>query len=237
MWLPETTEVSVSEGIDSILRERFDIQFERPEPAWISGFRLPSAQLILSEIAEKEVAKQSIENDLVNARLRLSQASRFSKLLYETGEDVLEPIVRDALRRLGASVTDPEVKGREDGRLIDPFGRQLMLEIKGRSGTLRLSDVRELDNWVRDAMAIEGWESKGLLIANLQSEKSPIERKDFIPRNCSENAARFGISILTTFDLFNALVSLERNELDQKWFWDVLHKTNGVCNFATKHSD
>jgi len=126
------------------------------------------------------------------------------------------------------------VKGREDGRLIDPFGRQLMLEIKGRSGTLRLSDVRELDNWVRDAVAIERWESKGLLVANLQSEKPPNERNDFIPKNCSENAARFGMSILTTSDIFNALVSLELHDLDQKGFWDVLHDTNGLCEFPTK---
>jgi hypothetical protein len=97
-----------------------------------------------------------------------------------------------------------------------------MLEIKGRTGNLRLSDVRELHNWVSDALAEEELESKGILIVNLQCDEDPQRRKDFIPPNCAKAAARFDIAILTTTQLFQALVAHQESTLDRKKFWDAL---------------
>ena len=54
---------------------------------------------------------------------QLEMETRFLKLLYEQGEDVLEPVVREALQELGAQVTPAQQPGHEDGRLTDPFGR------------------------------------------------------------------------------------------------------------------
>lgn len=67
-------------------------------------------------------------------------------------------------------------RGRDDGRLTDPTGRNGILEIKGRAGALCVSDVRELHDWVSDAIANEGWQGKGLLIANLRCNEPPGQR-------------------------------------------------------------
>ena len=94
---------------------------------------------------------------------------------------------------------------------------------------LRLSDVRELDNWVRDAVANESWHSKGILIANLQCDTEPKKRKDIVPSNCLEAARNFGICIVTTTQLFQALVEQQKGKLDSRRFWDAVFATNGMC--------
>ena len=229
-WLPEPTEIEISEAIDQILQYRYAIQFERIPPQWVEMFHLPAQQPILNEIHKKERLIGELEKQLQDERQKFMRASQFLKLLYEQGEVVLEPVVRDALRELGAFVEDPGIKGREDGRLVDPFTRNGMLEIKGRVGDLKLSDVRELDNWVRDAVANENWHSKGLLIANLQCNEDPRKRTNPFPKNCVDTAKIFDISILTTTQLFQALVSDQMGKLDRKAFWDQIFSTKGVCN-------
>lgn len=229
-WLPAPTEASVAEGIDLILRQRYGLQFERVPPEWIGNFQLPAQLPIQQAISERETAIAELTRQLEADRQNLAQTSRFLKLLYEQGEDVLEPVARDALRYLGARVEDPRKKGREDGRLVDPFGRQGMLEIKGRSGTLRLSDIRELDNWVRDVIANEKWHSKGLLIVNLQCEEDPRNRKNTVPANCLDAAKTFDIAIVTTGQLFQGLSSNQKHTLDQKAFWDRIFSASGLCD-------
>ena len=230
LWLPATTEVSSHEAVDLILREMYGLRFEKEPPNWVAEYSLPSEYPIEQVVSEKEIAITKLVSELDEARSQLKRASRFRKLLYEQGEDVLEPVVRDALRELGATVEDPKKKGREDGRVTDPMNRNGMLEVKGRSGDLRLSDVRELDNWVRDAMANEGWHSKGILVANLQCDTEPSRRKDLFPKNCLEAARVFGVSILTTSQLFCALVDDQKKELDRKRFWETVFTSVGLCD-------
>lgn len=231
-WLPAPTEANVNEAIDLILRERYGLQFEKSPPSWLNIFETPNMQPIINGIREKEATIKGLIDQLKIDQSRLAQESRFLKLLYEQGEDVLEPIVRDTLRELGAVVENPKQRGREDGRLIDPFGNQGMLEIKGRSGNLRQSDVRELDNWVRDAIANESYQSKGILIANLKCNEDPRERNNIIPPNCAEAAKVFDISIVTTTQLFQALVLDQNGQLDRQAFWEQIFVTKGVLDLS-----
>lgn len=225
--LPTPTERTPEEAIDAILASRFDVAAESREPSWIGNFSLPAEQGPRERSArELKVAREALERHEA-AEAELAEERRFRKLLYETGEEVLEPVVRDALRALGAEVEDPKVKGREDGRLTYAGDKRGMLEIKGRKSALKLADVRELDQWVRDAL-IE-WESKGLLIACLRSEQSPEARTDFFPDNAVKFAARAGICLMTTTQLFEALRQDQLGALDRDAFFATVFETDGVC--------
>jgi hypothetical protein len=104
-----------------------------------------------------------------------------------------------------------------------------MLEIKGRTGTLRLADVRQLDQWVRDAIANENWASKGILIANMHCDETPGQRDDPFPTNCIQTAKHFQLCLLTTTQIFHALRLHQRGELDVQAFWNTIFGTSGVC--------
>jgi hypothetical protein len=180
-------------------------------------------------VYEQEI--QETTRKLKQARQQLTEVKRFHKMLYETGEDALEPVVREALRQLGAQVTDPPPRsGKEDGRLVSPAGDNGMLEIKGPQGPLKLRDVRQLDQWVRDAIAEEEWESKGLLIVNAYHKTPLADRGNPFPDNCIKAAKRFEICLMTTSQLFRALVVDQRGELDRDQFWATIFDTNGPCS-------
>src|SRR5262249_36368166 len=148
----------------------------------------------------------------------------------EQGEAALEPLVYQALEALGATVKAPETRGIEDGRLVDPNGRAAIFEIKGRKGTLRLDDVRQLGGWVQTAIIDEDWNGKGVLIANLKLDPPPPERGDLFGSNAEAAARRVGLAILTTTQLYEALRLDQLGQLDRREFWDEVFNAVGPCN-------
>ena len=182
-------------------------------------------------IAKLEKDITSLRGQLAVAQEELEDVTRLKRLLYETGEGVLEPIVLEALRALGGIIELPKQSGKEDGRLVDPGDRSATLEIKGRSGTLRLSDVRQAHQWVADSIAYEERESKCILIANLHRDKSPADRGEVFPSNCVKAARNFDICLLTTTQLFNAVGLHQSQQLDLRQFWDSLFEARGICSF------
>jgi hypothetical protein len=226
-WLPTPTEVSQHEAIDLLLRE-IGITVESQPPAWLDDFLLPEYRRKLAALSRERAQLETARERLATADAAAAEQSRFERLLFEQGKDALEPVVREALTRLGATVFEPAVPGIEDGRLIDPQGRQAMLEIKGRRGQLKLEDVRQLDGWMRTAIAEESWTGKGLLCANLKLEEPPDERSDLVAPNALAFAERVGIAIVTTSQLHEALREHETEGFDSKAFWDSLQSVSGL---------
>lgn len=229
IWLPATTDLPSTDAVNLILRERYGIGTEQTAPIWTQVYELPREQPIKEEVHRLEAETQRLKDMLQGAQQQLQQEGRFRKLLYETGEDVLEPVVREALRELEAIVVEPQKRGREDGRLTDPSGRQGMLEIKGVKGQAKLDHVRQLRQWVEDAECEEVWEGKGILIANVFIESPPQQRRVSFSENSVPLAKRANLCLITTTQLFRALVDHQRGELDVMAFWDTIFNTSGVC--------
>jgi hypothetical protein len=231
IWLPPTTEISPYDAVNLLLQERYGLQLEQFSPDWVESYKLPAQIPIEAEIKQHIEEIHRIEAAMAAAQQKLQQAVYFRKLLYEQGVDGLEPVVRDALRELGAQVDDPSPKeNREDGRLIDPKGRKGMLEIKGRTKSIKLEDVRQLDQWVRDALLLENWESKGILIGNAYCGKPPEQRDLPFPTNCNDAAKVINQCLLTTTQLFNALCLNQNDKLDVADFWDAIFQADGLCS-------
>ncbi len=230
IWLPPPTEITAEEAINLILKERNGLRFEKVAPEWITAYQLPAEVPIEAEMRRLREEIRQLEAAYLLTEQQLKTEARFRKLLYEQGEDALEPVVRDALRLLGAHVIDPVRRGVEDGTLVDPFGRGGLLEIKGRSGPLKFEDVRQLDFWVRSKLAEEDAVApKGVLIANLFCSNPPGRRGVVFPDNCVRAAQRLEICLVTTTQLFNALLLHQQGILDVERFWNAVYNTNGVC--------
>lgn len=232
IWLPPTTEISSYEAVNLILRERYGLRLESEQPTWVTSYKLPHQLPIETNIFQYQQEIEQLESKLTVARQQLKEAVKFRKLLYEQGENGLEPVVRDALRKLGALVYDPLPKqNREDGRLVDSSRRKGMLEIKGRTKSISLADVRQLNQWVTDAsMSDENWESKGILVANTYCDRPPEQRSEPFPSNCIEKAKKANQCLITTTQLFRALCSHQKGELEIAAFWNAVFDANGVCS-------
>ncbi|MGD2165641.1 MAG: hypothetical protein PVH50_08930 [Anaerolineae bacterium] len=230
IWLPPATEISPYEAVNLILQQRYGLALEHSPPEWVLGYKLPQQLPIEEEIERPEEEIKRLDEELKEQRNLLAEAKRFQGLLYEQGEDVLEPVVRQAFRELGAEVYDPEQPGGDDGRMTDPLGHKYTLEIKGRTGALKLDDVRQLRQWVDDAEAYRDWRSKGLLVANLWCSDPPNQRERLVPRRQARTAKGWNQCVLTTAQLFRALGDHQRGELDFTGFWNSVFETNGVSS-------
>jgi hypothetical protein len=230
IWLPGPENISHGDAVDLLLRERYEIALETREPDWLAGFVLPREVPMREEAQRNLDLAQTAYLAYTQATERATTEGRFKKLLYETGEDALEPVVRDALRALHAIVNDPETRGREDGTIIGVPGHPEAhgtLEVKGRRGSLKLSDVRELDQWVRDQLPER--ESKGILIACLRSDDQPHERHDLFPPNCVDLAEKANIALVTSTQLFEALRRHQLGELDLPDFFASVFAAAGLA--------
>jgi hypothetical protein len=228
--LPRPTAISSAEAIHRVLRQRYGVAAKTAAPEWASEFTLPNESQPRAAIERHLSEMRAAHEAWKEATVALEREGRFREMLYETGEDALEPLVRDAFRGLGAEVDEPAIKGREDGRMRAPLEamKAMMLEIKGRKKTLKLSDVRELDQWVRDQLPSH--EFKGVLVACLDSETPPEERGAIFPSNAVQFAERADICLMTTTQLYGGLHSDQEGQLDRDFFFRTILDTAGVCD-------
>ncbi|MBA7687314.1 hypothetical protein ES703_95775 [subsurface metagenome] len=73
--------------------------------------------------------------------------------------------------------------------------------------------------------------SKGILVANLKNLQDPTNRKGIFPDNCIKAAENLGLCLVTSTQLFNALILLQQNKLNQKQFWDSIFNGIAICKY------
>jgi hypothetical protein len=141
-------------------------------------------------------------------------------------------LVREALSELGGDVTAPDRKGVEDGRIVDPTGRKMILEVKSRAGASKLDDVRQLQDWVTAALTDDSqdWDGSGLLVVCTFAETPIGERGEAFPHNTRERAKRFGQALLTTTQLFRALADAQDGRLSTDQFWQSIREADPLCD-------
>jgi hypothetical protein len=226
-WLPAPDRVTVEDAIDTILAERYGIVRDARVPDWVAAYSVPAEASIASEIALMKQERQDLEQRMSEARTRAAEAARARLLLYGSGEDDFESIVRNTLRELGARMEDPEAKGIEDGKLVRDEGRAV-LEIKGRTGPIKLEDVRQVVQWATDATAKDGTSYKPLIVGNPHCDKPLQDRGGVLAPNAAAHAYTTGVGVLTTTQLFEALRQKQDGSFDQGHFWKALFETIGV---------
>ncbi|MDX2212204.1 MAG: hypothetical protein SFY66_02835 [Oculatellaceae cyanobacterium bins.114] len=229
IWLPPPTEMSVDEAINLLLRERYGLIQEQKPPAWADTYRLPHQQAIEDRILTYQQDINHLSQELASARQQLMVASGFSRLLYEQNSESLAQVISSALRELGAQISPLKPPYQDAIQIRDPFNRDGLVVIRARMGVLPLSDLRYLDQWVRDLLMQQDWHGKGVLIANTEFHKPPLQRKEAFQPNCIRAAQHFSYCLVTTTQLFQAIALNQRGELDLTQFWSALLETNGIC--------
>jgi hypothetical protein len=229
VWLPQPDRCSSAEGIDLLLRERYGIKHELRAPDWAADYVLPNEAPIGREIATIKSDIRRAEDQLAEAEGRLAAARRPRVLLYEKGKEALEPVVREALRELGARVEDPQQDGIEDGLLFynDDAG---VLEIKGRRNQVKQDDVRQVSQWASDARLRDGQVYKPVIVANALAETPVHERADPVAPNAAQFAVNGDVAIVTTAHIFEALRQLQAGEFEAHKFWSEVFSARGLAD-------
>jgi hypothetical protein len=225
VWLPRMTKAP-AEGVDLVLDHMLGIGGVEQAPDWLERYRMPQEEAALNQLESLEADMQELEERIRLAEERLRNERRFKKLLYEQGSE-LEVAVREALEMLGATVHEPE-NDEDDGRLEDPSGRPAMLEVKGRKGSGSLQEVRQLHDWMDNAYHNEGWEGKGILVANIYNSEDPEARAEPYADNCVRAAECYHQCLITSKQLFDTIKATQEGRADLERFWNSVFETDGV---------
>ena len=202
VWLPPVTDGESLQSVKDLLQDVFGVEMNDRLPSWTNDWVTHSETELLQNAT---VIQESIDGLTVEKEGVLQQAElefEWKKLLFATGPE-LEQIVIEALEFIGVRVALPTVKGREDGTVELPDCGEFVVEIKGRSGVIKLSDVRQLTEWSRFSKL------SGLIIANAHCGVSPADRGDALAPNAATLADEHDFKLLSTVTLFQMVSDMQ----------------------------
>ncbi len=218
IWLPPATSVDSIDAIRLLLKEKYDLFSESHRPIWLSGSSMPSIDKLKKKIEDIEQKAISLSQEKTKFMSTLRDREYLFDLLFEQG-DVLENAVRKVLAELGCQIIPVSNKSQEDARFIDPNGMNWICEIKGRKTQLKRVDIRQLDDWLKQAMLNENWKGCACIIGNYLCEIQPSNRQEIVSDNERTALERFGFTLIETTALFECVKNMESSTYDAKNYW------------------
>ncbi|WP_155623834.1 hypothetical protein [Burkholderia territorii] len=199
-------------------------------PDWIEKIQMLPVKPIDEKIQELRCEIEKL-NALVDEQLEVKAGlEKFKRLLYVSSFE-LEDLVAECLARLGAEIKPAKYSQEEFVMHWD--GSLYLAECKGVSKSISLAHLRQLQDYVLKYEEDEQKAGKGILFGNAWRELHPDERdtndRPIFPNNVAERAKQFGVSLVSTVDLFAAFSMYLSGEVtaDQVLKW--MTTANGVA--------
>jgi len=222
---------SADEENKIVLGEFFGIETFVAAPEWSRRLVSPGQSEVQNEIESKRLAEAEIQKELKEKEKELSHVQRWKRLLYDDGFG-LEEIVKEALELLGATVTklSPE---KDDYRVVVEGYVEGVLEVKGtRRKEFARNDLRQLSDWMDQAVAEKLADVKGIFIGNACREREPADRGEMFDANITTFARLKKMALLRSMDLYCIVVLGLLEQLDCGKFWTELFGSVGVVDAA-----
>jgi hypothetical protein len=190
-------------AIDRVLQLGADAT---PPPVWAdeNAYRLAEEEELGRLIAATREELHAREAALEDLSVRLAEAGRLRRLLYETGKP-LENAILEALGLLGFDAGRySDASSEFDAVFSGPEGRFLG-EAEGRDNrAIGIDKLSHLERNIQEDFNREEVEvyAKGVLFGNAFRLLPPGERPAFFTEKCVIGARRSGVTLVRTPDLF-----------------------------------
>jgi hypothetical protein len=180
-------------------------------PDWATSVIVPGADSHDARIAELEVRKDQIVDEISELNAKRLSLQNYRTLLFGSGTAVLESVVRDAFRLLGFDVPEPDAyEGEWDIELRDTrSGNTAIGEAEGSEGIIDVDKYRQLLDYYQNEI-LEGRTHKGILIGNgyrLKPLDSPERQKQFSEHALNGSTAN-KFCLVPTTELFKAVCTI-----------------------------
>lgn len=200
---------------------------ERPAPPWIKAIKVPredTLQRSLQTLAEK-ISK--LQSEYQAATTMFEEKTLVKKLLYEKDE-LLEESVKKAFEELGFTLTKKDDK---DWIASSDTG-EAILEVTGSDGSIDISKLRQLLNYLLDDYEESGVEKKAILVGNHFVNDPPETRGEPFTRKVVEESKVHSICLLPTIELFKIICYLRERKMETDDFRKKIIDTIGVFKLA-----
>jgi len=221
--LPWTTHEKIAEILLSCIGKAFKIRVERPPPEWMKDLRVPREEELMENLQGLRQQLETLTSKEKAVVGKLERCTSIKKLLYEQG-DPLHDAVKDAFTELGFKV---EREGDKDLVAINTKSR-VIFEVTGSEGIIDIDKFRQLLEYVQTEEKETGSAPKSILVGNQQINVPPDKREPAFTERAIAQSKVFGTCLLPTIELYRAVVSFRKRELDPKRFWSALLSTVGI---------
>jgi hypothetical protein len=223
---------ATSEADENYVIENFlKFRSSSAPPSWSTDLLVPQQTQIETHRDEALARAREFIAIAKSEKENLVQAERWKRLLFDGGI-ALEEIVREAFTVLGAAVSNP-TKERADCRLVVPPHGPCVVEVKGTRGDqFGRRDLRQLNEWIDEAVSAELVEVKGAFIGNSSRDKHPEERGAMFEGNNLDYAKLKQIVSLRSTDLYCLVLLQLIGALDVKQFWKEFFQCAGEFDAA-----
>ena len=228
--LPPPTEGTADEAVGIILEDFCGVQACAPDPDWFSEIQVPGEADATAAVESARAELSQAQDRLQAGRAEMEEVTQYKRLLNETGAP-LEQIVRKTFATMGLKPVDSPTA---DFMLVD--GDEILVEVKGRTGSIPTSDVAQLTKDMGTFGVTEGRVIKGLLVGNAWRDLPPNERdtadKPVFPDDAVQTAEKLSISLLSTVELFRAYAAVTEGSLTGDEVIRQLRDTVGVVRLV-----
>lgn len=203
-------------------------------PEWLHSIPMQAVTPIderLSTLRQEIAELEQLVNEQLTEKARLE---RYKRLLYVSSFE-LENLVAECLSSLGASITPARYSQEE---FVMEWNNSVFLaECKGVSKSISLTNLRQVQDYVLKYEDDENSRGKGILFGNAWRGLPPAERdtkdRPIFPPNVIERAQQFGVSLVSTIDLFNVFSRFLSGEVPAQAILSTITETDGVADFST----
>lgn len=185
-----------------------------PPPDWARNIPIPGESELNRNIEHIKTDIGELEVRLEREKESLDELSMFRTLLYGTGEALEESVIK-AFRLIGFEADRVQNENLDHDlhfKSIEGFG---IAEIEGKENdAIHLGKLDQLTRGIQEYYAIEGSFPAGLLIGNAYRLKSLENRGEAFTEKVKAAAERFKFGLLSTVELFEAVVFILNNPED-----------------------
>ena len=208
VFLPSEYSVENGELLESCIADLLGQKEAREKPTWVREIFVPHQKQILKLIDRADDRIEELRKRKEALQTSNQQLERWKWLLWETGKDYLEPVVREALGLIGCKV-EPQPDKDSDGK-IESDDRIALLEVVGGEGTIKRGKLGQLARDMANFYATREILPKGILVGNPFCEERPDSdnrppkgtQKKLFAKELIEDAEKQGITVLLSTDLY-----------------------------------
>ena len=228
--LPLIRGLSAEDALLAILKTEVGYSLKSPAPDWAQEIGLPG----VSDLAEKvALAQKTIElkkQTIHELEEQIEHLTSFRQLLYGTGTE-LEDVVRRSFELCGATVVP--AKYSQEEYILEVDGHEYLMEVKGVSKSISLGHLRQLNDYLLKYQEDTGKECKGILLGNAWRNMPPNMRNKEdtpeFPDNVVKRAEQWGISLVSSLKLFEAVVRVLDGKVHGPDLLAAFTSANGVA--------
>jgi len=228
--LPLIRGFTPEDALLDILKAEVGYSLKSPAPDWAQEISLPSVPELRENISLAQEAIKREQQAISEYAKGIERLNAFKRLLFGTGVE-LEDVVRKSFELFGATV-EPAKYSQEEYILVVK-GQEFLMEVKGVSKSISLGHLRQLNDYLLKYQEDTGKECKGILLGNAWRNMPPNMRNTDdtpeFPDNVVKRAEEWGIALISSLTLFNAVLRVLKDETVSPDILDSLIAASGIA--------